>query len=57
MTLILRGANESFLDEIERSVHDALSAVSRLLLVDPETNIFRVLWVLSFFCCVFFTCV
>lgn len=31
MTLILRGANESFLDEIERSVHDALSAVSRTL--------------------------
>ncbi|KAL8444084.1 hypothetical protein Emed_006371 [Eimeria media] len=30
-TIILRGANEFMLDEVERSVHDALCAVSRCL--------------------------
>jgi T-complex protein 1 subunit alpha len=30
-TLILRGANEYMLDEVERSVHDALCAVKRVL--------------------------
>ncbi|XP_053993706.1 uncharacterized protein LOC128884371 [Hylaeus volcanicus] len=30
-TLILRGPNESFLDEVERSVHDALCTVSKAL--------------------------
>ena len=30
-TIILRGANEYMLDEIERSVHDALCAVKRVL--------------------------
>lgn len=30
-TIILRGANEYFLDEIERSIHDALCVVKRVL--------------------------
>lgn len=30
-SIILRGANESMLDEMERSIHDALSAVKRAL--------------------------
>lgn len=30
-SLVLRGPNETFLDEVERSVHDALCAVSRAL--------------------------
>jgi len=30
-TIILRGANEMFLDEIERSIHDALCVVKRVL--------------------------
>lgn len=36
MSLVLRGANESFLDEIERSVHDALCAVSRCVSFGPK---------------------
>jgi T-complex protein 1 subunit alpha len=30
-TIILRGANDYFLDEIERSIHDALCVVKRVL--------------------------
>jgi len=30
-TIIVRGANEYFLDEIERSIHDSLCVVKRVL--------------------------
>jgi len=30
-TIILRGANSYFLDEIERSIHDSISIVKRVL--------------------------
>ena len=30
-TVILRGANEFFLDEVERSIHDSLCVVKRVL--------------------------
>ena len=30
-TLLLRGASDYMLDEVERSVHDAMSAVKRVL--------------------------
>lgn len=30
-TIILRGANDFFLDEIERSIHDALCVIKRVL--------------------------